>query len=163
MMSLGLFVFELGSLPYQDLQRRTAWRHSETPRVGARPASQFVGPASDDFNLAGYILPALTGDPAGLDTLREMGDSGEAWPLTAGDGVVHGAFRINMVGDTRTDFHQDGTAQRIEFDLNLTRVDDADALSPDARSSASSADLDPVLPEVDADPAGGEDPDPAGT
>lgn len=163
MMSLGLFVFELGTLPYQDLQRRTAWRHAETSRVGARPASQFVGPASDDFNLAGHILPAMTGDAAGLDTLREMGDSGEAWPLTAGDGTVHGAFRINMVGDTRTNFHQDGTAQRIEFDLNLTRVDDADALSPDARSSASSADPDPVLPGVDQDPAGGADPDPAGT
>lgn len=144
MMSLGLFVFELGTLPYQELKRRTMWRHAETPRVGALPASQFVGPGADDFSLSGYILPALVGDPDGLDTLRAMGDTGEAWPLTAGDGAVHGAFRINDVAETRTEFHADGAAQRIEFDLSLSRVDDADALAPEARSTPPTSDVDPV-------------------
>ena len=92
-----------------------------------------------------------------------MGDTGEAWPLTAGDGTVHGAFRINTVGDDRSDFHTDGTAQRIQFDLSLSRVDDADALLADARSTpATTDDPDPVTPgDDDLDPVVPDDPDPA--
>ena len=56
MMTLGLFVFDLPSLTYQQLQRRTTWRHAFSDRVGARPLGQFVGEGDDDITLTGMLL-----------------------------------------------------------------------------------------------------------
>ena len=36
MMSLGMFVFGLPTLAYQDMQRQTNWRHPGNSRVGTR-------------------------------------------------------------------------------------------------------------------------------
>ena len=36
MMSLGMFVFGLTTLAYQDMQRQTSWRHPGNSRVGTR-------------------------------------------------------------------------------------------------------------------------------
>ena len=47
LMALGMFVFETRSVPYQQLQRNSAWRHAAQSRVGARPAYQYLGPGSD--------------------------------------------------------------------------------------------------------------------
>ena len=38
MMALGMFVFSLETLAYQELQRQTDWRHPSSPRVGVQPA-----------------------------------------------------------------------------------------------------------------------------
>ncbi len=42
LMSLGMFVFSLPTLAYQDMQRQTAWRHPSNSRVGSRAAHQFA-------------------------------------------------------------------------------------------------------------------------
>lgn len=127
MMSLGLFAFSIDSLAYQELARRTSWRFASSSRVGARPASQFLGPGEDSFSLKGVLLPELAGDVGALNTLREMGDKGDAWPLVDGTGVVHGNFEIHDLSDNRSTFFQDGAARHIDFELQLHRVDDADA------------------------------------
>lgn len=127
MMALGTFVFSLPSLAYQQLQRSTAWRHSSSDRVGARAAHQYVGPGDDTIQLSGLVAPELTGDPASLDLLRGMADEGRPLALVDGTGVVHGAFAITSMSETRTLFFADGAARRIEFELSLLRVDD-DAL-----------------------------------
>ena len=44
MMTLGMFVFEVKSLPYQQLQRASQWRHASQSRVGQRPGYQYLGP-----------------------------------------------------------------------------------------------------------------------
>lgn len=127
MMALGTFVFSLPELAYQQLQRQTAWRHSGSSRVGARDARQYVGPGDDTISLSGLVAPELTGDPASLDTLRTMADQGEALALVDGTGTVHGAFVITGMSETRTLFFADGAARRIEFGLDLLRVDDPQA------------------------------------
>lgn len=124
MMSLGQFVFSLETLAYQSLQRATDWRHAQNSRVGARAASQFVGPGDDTITLEGVLLPDVAGTRSSLDTLRSMGDDGAAWPLVDGNGVVYGAFVLLSVHDTGTLFFQDGTPRRTEFSIELRRVDD---------------------------------------
>ena len=84
MMALGLFVFDLPTLTYQQLQRRTSWRHAFGERVGARPAGQYLGEGDDDITLTGMLAPVAFGDAGSLDDLRTMGKSGEAWPLVDG-------------------------------------------------------------------------------
>lgn len=125
MLSLGQFVFSLPTLAYQQLQRATAWRHAQNPRVGARAATQFVGPGDETITLDGVLLPEVAGKRASLDTLRDMGGQGAAWALVDGNGVVYGAWVIQSVHETNTLFFVDGTPRRIEFSLELLRVDDS--------------------------------------
>lgn len=124
MMALGTFVFSLPDLAYQQLQRSAAWRHASSERVGARAARQYLGPGEETIELSGLIAPELTGSPASLDTLREMAAEGRPLTLVDGTGVVHGAFVITGLQETRTLFFPDGAARKIEFSLSLMRVDD---------------------------------------
>lgn len=125
MMALGTFVFSLSTAAYQQLQRQSAWRHSSSERVGARAASQYVGPGDDTIELSGLIAPPLTGDIASLDTLREVADTGRPSALVDGTGIVYGAFIITSLSETRSLFFRDGSARKIEFQLSLLHVDDA--------------------------------------
>ena len=124
MMSLGMFVFSLSTLAYQELQRQTDWRHPTTNRVGANPARQFVGKGEDTITMPGILLPELAGTAMSLDALRTMADTGKAWPLVEGTGRVYGLWVIESLSETRSLFFSDGAARRIEFNLVLKRVDD---------------------------------------
>lgn len=126
MMALGTFVFSLADLAYQELQRSTGWRHGSSERIGARAARQYLGPGDDTIQLSGLVAPELTGDPASLDLLRSMADDGQPLSLVDGAGIVHGAFVIEDLQETRTLFFSDGAARRIEFQLSLTRVDEGE-------------------------------------
>ena len=57
MLSLGMFVFSLHTLAYQEFQRQTEWRHASSSRIGAQPARQFVGRGDDAITLPGVLLP----------------------------------------------------------------------------------------------------------
>ncbi|WP_339511936.1 phage tail protein [Pseudomonas sp. RL_15y_Pfl2_60] len=124
MMTLGMFVFGMQTLAYQEFQRETDWRHSSTSRIGARPARQYIGPGDDLITLPGVLLPELAGKTLSLDALRIMADTGKAWPLIEGTGRIYGIYVIESMSETKTLFFRDGAARRIEFSLKLTRVDE---------------------------------------
>lgn len=124
MMALGMFIFSLPTLVYQELQRQTDWRHPSSSRVGTNPARQFAGRGDDAITLPGVVLPELAGTPISLDALRTMADTGKAWPLVEGTGRILGIWVIESITETRTLFFQDGAARRIEFSIKLTRIDD---------------------------------------
>lgn len=124
MMALGMFVFSLPTLAYQELQRQTDWRHPSSSRVGTNPARQYAGRGDDAITLPGIILPELAGSVLSLDALRMMADTGKAWTLVEGTGRILGIWVIESLSETRTLFFQDGTARRIEFSISLKRIDD---------------------------------------
>ncbi|WP_421684484.1 oxidoreductase [Stutzerimonas urumqiensis] len=124
MMALGMFVFSLETLAYQEFQRQTDWRHGSTSRIGANPARQYLGRGDDSITLPGLLLPALAGSQLSLDALRTMADTGKAWPLVEGTGKIYGTWIIESLSETRTLFFRDGQARRIEFTLTLKRIDD---------------------------------------
>lgn len=127
MMTYGMFVFGLDTAAYQELQRQTSWRHAGQSRIGRRPARQYLGPGDDTITLTGTLLPQFTGGQQNLDELRAMANEGAAWPLIEGNGRNYGLFVIESMGERKTRQTRDGTAQRIEFDLSLQRVDDDQA------------------------------------
>ncbi|EDQ6672758.1 hypothetical protein BBN41_004579, partial [Salmonella enterica subsp. enterica serovar Mbandaka] len=49
MMVLGLYVFMLRTVPYQELQYQRSWRHAANSRVNRRPSTQFLGPDNDSL------------------------------------------------------------------------------------------------------------------
>lgn len=123
LMSLGMFVFSVPTLAYQDFQRKNAWRFASTPRVGAREAVQFVGPGADDISLSGTAYAELSKGVASLDDLREMAKDGAAWPLVDGAGNVLGTFVITSIDEKKKHFLADGTALQIDFSIELQGVD----------------------------------------
>jgi hypothetical protein len=125
MMALGMFVFGMHTLAYQEFQRQNAWRHGSTSRIGARPARQYLGPGDETITLPGVLLPEIAGSVLSLDTLRVMADTGKAWPLIEGTGRIYGIYVIEDMSETKTVFFSDGAARRIEFTLKLTRVDES--------------------------------------
>lgn len=124
MMALGVFIFGLPTLVYQELQRSTEWRHASTSRIGTNPASQFLGRGEDTINLPGTMLPGLAGSPTSLELLRKMADTGKAWPLIGGTGRIYGIWVITSISETQQIFFDDGTPRRYEFTISLKRIDD---------------------------------------
>lgn len=124
LMALGMFLFEMGTLPFEELQRKTTWHHARSSRVGARDATQFVGPGDETISLSGAVYTELTDGRVSIDILRQLANEGEAMPLLDGSGTVYGNFVITDLDERHTFLMSDGTPRRIEFGLDLLRVDD---------------------------------------
>ncbi|BCA60229.1 phage tail protein [Sphingomonas sp. HMP6] len=128
-LSLGMFAFSIPTLAHDELQRRSDWRHARTGRVGARDATQYVGPGDDKVSINGSAFAELSDGRASLDRLREMADSGDAWPLLDGAGRVYGAFVIESIDERQKVFLPDGTPRQIDFGIDLLRVEDPEGYS----------------------------------
>ncbi|MFY0399956.1 phage tail protein [Brevundimonas naejangsanensis] len=131
LLALGMFVFGMDSLVYNQIQRRRSWRHPTNDRVGARPAGQFAGPGEDVITLPGVLAPGLTGRREALDELAAMADAGEAYTLVDGDGEHFGAYVITDLDETRRHITIDSQPRLIDFTLTLKRMDD-DVAAQDA-------------------------------
>lgn len=125
MMALGLFIFQLRTVPYQELQRQSEWRHAANSRLGCRPVRQYIGPGNDSITLSGTLKPEITGGPVTLDMLRVMADTGRAWLLMEGSGKIYGMYVIEKISETKKDFFKDGAARTIDFTIELARIDDS--------------------------------------
>lgn len=126
MMAIGYFVFNLHTTPYQSQQHERGWRHVGNSRVGLRPSSQFIGPDDEKITLSGSLYPEITGGRVSLDMLVKLADTGKAYPVIEGTGIMHGLFVIESLSETKTEFFSDGSARKIDFTVSLKRVDEAD-------------------------------------
>ncbi|WP_415775297.1 phage tail protein [Shewanella oncorhynchi] len=124
MMTLGFFVFSRRTVPYQTSQHDMVWRHPTNSRVGARPSAQFLGVGDETLTLSGVLMPEITGGELSLEALRKMADTGKAYPLIEGRGSVTGFFVIEKISKGRSEFFSDGAARKIEFTIELKRVDE---------------------------------------
>lgn len=122
-MTLGMFIFGMDSIPYQELQRRMTWRHEEMVRLGARPAAQFVGPGDDMVTVAALIVPEVSGTYGAIERLIEMADTGDNWPLVDGRGYVLGHYRIEGMDLTHVGIMAGGLPRGQNFSMELRRVD----------------------------------------
>ena len=125
MLTLGLFVFQLQTVPYQSLQRDVDYRWPVNNRVGLRPLPLFLGVNEEKITLSGVLMPEITGGRLSLMALNLMADEGKAWPLLEGSGTIYGMFVVNSVSETHTEFFSNGAPRKIEFTLTLTRVDES--------------------------------------
>lgn len=123
--ALGMFVFDLGSAPFNELARSRDWRHARTELLGARAASQFLGPGEDQVTISGTLVPELAGRWSSLEQIAAMADTGEAYPLADGDGRILGTFTIEQLDQTNKYLTERGQARMIDFSITLKRVQDA--------------------------------------
>ncbi|PIJ42615.1 phage tail protein [Tatumella sp. OPLPL6] len=125
MMVLGLYVFTLRTVPYQELQYQRNWRHATNSLINRRPSTQYLGPDNDSLTLSGVLLPEITGGRLSLLALEVMAELGKAWPLIEGSGTIYGMYVIEGLSQTKTEFFESGMPKRIEFTLSLKRVDES--------------------------------------
>lgn len=121
--ALGMFVFETDSALFDKIARARDWRHERTDRFGARAASQFTGPGEDRITLSGILVPEIGGDFWAIETLAQMADEGEAYPLMDGLGNVLGAFTIDRISEEKGNLIDTGMQRRNDFTIELSRVD----------------------------------------
>jgi phage protein U len=129
-LALDQFVFGMETLPWQELQRSTQWKHRSNSRIGVRDARQYLGPGDDLVTITGVLIPEITGDRLSLDELRKMADAGEAYVLIDASGVMYGAFVIEALDETQSLIDSQGNPRRIDFRVGLTRVELEAMLDP---------------------------------
>lgn len=137
MLTLGFFVFERRTLPYQSLKHDASYTWGANERIGQRGAYQFTGIGEESVSLTGTVYSEMTGGKVSLYLLRLMAESGVPWPLLDGNGIPYGIFVITKVSETGTEHLPDGTARKIDFTVELKRVDEslviwAENKAPDA-------------------------------
>ena len=124
MMVFGLFVFELRTLPYQQLQLSRNWRQVKNDRVGRSAKWQYVGAGENQLTLDGLLYPEITGGNLSLGAVSTMAYTGLAWPLIDGVGSIYGMYVITGLQETHQEFDRYGKSKKIEFTLSLQRVDE---------------------------------------
>lgn len=123
LMSWGLFVFGMETLAYDNYQRRRSWRHAASERFGARAARQFVGPGDDNVSLYGSLIPEIAGSFGSMDRLEEMAATGDPQPLVDGAGRQWGQYVLVGLDETGTNIIAGGIPRRVDFAIDLERVD----------------------------------------
>lgn len=127
LLSLGMFVFAMDTLAYDELQRKRAWHFASNGRVGAKDAIQFTGPGLETITLSGSAHIDLADGEVSLDKLIEMSAEGESWPLVDGRGNVLGNFVITAIDQRHRHFLPDGQPRQIDFGIDLLEAPDAAA------------------------------------
>lgn len=128
MMIYGFFVFQLKTLPFNQLSLNKSWRYPTQERIGLPPSTQYLGRDDETISLSGVIYPEITGGMMHLSSLYDMANSGKAWPLISGQGEVQGWYVLTAVSENRSEFFSDGTAKKTEFTLSLKSVSEPESL-----------------------------------
>lgn len=122
LMTLGMFVFGMDTLPYQSLLRSSEWRHGGQERHMARDANQFLGPGAETITITGLLVPEVAGDFGSFETLRAMADTGDDHPLMDGLGRVLGDFVILRLEEEHRQILAGGLPRQAGFTIELRRV-----------------------------------------
>lgn len=120
--ALGMFLFDTDHALFEELARRRSWRHARTERFGAAPASQYLGPGDDHVTLSGALVPGVAGKYSAIETLVQMADSGDAFPLSDGTGRMLGYFTIEGIDETHRALIDNGLARQVDFTITLARA-----------------------------------------
>lgn len=119
MMALGEYRFSLNTAAYQELERTSSWRWPTVDRIGARPASQYVGPGEDSVSMRGDIYPHFRGGLGQLTKMREAAAKGVPLNMVDGNGRVWGEYVITEVREGQSVFFSNGKPRKVTFDLTL--------------------------------------------
>lgn len=122
LMTLGMFVFGMNTLPYQSLLRTSEWRHGGQERHMAREANQYLGPGPEAITITGLLVPEVAGSYGSFDTLRAMADTGDDFPLMDGLGRVFGDYVILRLEEEHRQILAGGLPRQAGFTIELKRV-----------------------------------------
>lgn len=123
--SLGLFVFIMRTIPFNQYSRSQSWRHPNQSTVGTMPPAQFTGKDPEELTIEAELRPEVTGGILSIDILRKMAETGRPYPLITGSGKIIGSFVITGIQERGSRLNEDGSPRAIAFTLNLKKVSDS--------------------------------------
>ncbi len=124
MMIYGMFVFQLSTLPHQQIQQSRNWRHVKNERINRSANWQYIGAGDDTITLSGLLYPEITGGEVSLTALTTQAYAGRPWPLIDGVGQIYGMYVITALNTTRSELDRYGKARKIEFTVTFQRVNE---------------------------------------
>ncbi|EHD7191586.1 phage tail protein [Escherichia coli] len=124
MMIYGMFVFQLSTLPHQQIQQSRNWRHVKNERINRSASWQYIGAGDDTITLSGLLYPEITGGEVSLTALTTQAYAGRPWPLIDGVGQIYGMYVITALNTTRSELDRYGKARKIEFTVTFERVNE---------------------------------------
>ena len=124
MMIYGMFVFQLSTLPHQQIQQSRNWRHVKNERINRSASWQYIGAGDDTITLSGLLYPEITGGEVSLTALTTQAYAGRPWPLIDGVGQIYGRYVITALNTTRSELDRYGKARKIEFTVTFQRVNE---------------------------------------
>ncbi len=124
MMIYGMFVFELRTLPHQQLQQNKSWRHVKNERVNRSASWQYIGAGEERITLSGVLYPEITGGEVSISILTTQAYTGRPWPLIDGVGQIYGMYVLTGLQVTRSELDCYGKAKKIEFSVSFERCDE---------------------------------------
>lgn len=133
LMALGPHVFEVLPLNYQELDRTTETVWASVPRLGARPARQFVGYGDDTLTISGVLFPEALGGRGAFEAIRAT--QAAATPImlvgfgTASAGRVWGRVIILSVHDRQESIGRDGAGEILTYEIEVAPYGDGPGAS----------------------------------
>ena len=121
---LGMFVFRMGSIPFQSYDRSQSWKHPHQSTVGGAPPSQFTGSNPEEITINAELRPEVTGGAQHIQDLRDMAETGSAYPFILGNGRVMGRYVIVNINENSSQLNPDGSPRAIAFSMTLKKVSD---------------------------------------
>ena len=98
MMIYGMFVFQLSTLPHQQVEQSKRWRHVSNERVNRSSSWQYIGSGEDHITMSGVLCPEITGGEVSLTALNTLAYTGLPWPLIDGVGQITGCMSLRKSG-----------------------------------------------------------------
>lgn len=121
-MILHNFEFEVLKISFDDLSESNEYRYSQSEGIGAnRVFYQFLGVGAQELELKGVLMPSLTSGISKIEKLKKLAGKGRAYVLSDGEGQKWGRFFIKSVNVSQSLFLNNARAQKIEFNLKLTK------------------------------------------
>ena len=124
LISLGDFIFSASGTSFGRLKEKINSGLSKSRRAGYFPFFQATEEPASTFSIAGFYLPALASVKPlmkgnGKQELEQMIRAQQPVLMILGDGSFVGYVIITSAEFDRTLFLSDGTAQRVDFVLEL--------------------------------------------
>ncbi|WP_336800673.1 phage tail protein [Kaistia sp. MMO-174] len=133
LMALGPHVFEVLPLNYQELERTTEAIWASVPRLGARPARQFVGYGDDILRISGVLFPEALGGRSAFEAIRATQAAADPVALvgfgTASVGRVWGRVIILSVHDRQESIGGNGAGEILNYEIDVAPYGDGPGAS----------------------------------
>lgn len=129
LISLGDFIFSTSGTAFNKLKEKVSGGWAKSERAGYYPFYQATKKATSSFSIGGFYLPALVGakplikgnDQKKLDKIvRDQ----EPVLMILGDGTFYGKVVVLSAEFDKSLFLSDGTAQKVDFVLEIEEYHD---------------------------------------
>ncbi|GHS91596.1 tail assembly protein [Alphaproteobacteria bacterium] len=124
MLALGDYFFSGDTASYQNKAESRNYRWEPQNVIGQCPLYHYMGPGEQDLKLDGVVYSDYHDGLSQLPLMKQAAAKGEPLMLVDGLGNVLGRWVITRLEEKQTTFCANGLPRKVEFSLDLKKVED---------------------------------------